>query len=192
MLKKTIKYTDYNGVERTEDFYFNLSRPDVVKLQASETTGFAETLQAIVDARDNKEILARFEQIIKVSIGVRSEDGKRFIKSPALAEEFLQSEAYSELFVELLGNPHAFVDFVKGIMPVDLEKLPETLAAAEKTIVGEARIVDVSVSPSGTGEITKVTEVPPPGLGAGEKRPVSEFSVEELQEALKKLQTPGS
>lgn len=117
MLKKTIKYVDYNGVERCEDFYFNLSKAEVTEMQVSEEGGYDQMLQRIVEAQDNKEIFKHFKAIILKAYGVKSQDGKRFIKSEELSEEFSQTEAFVELIMELASSETAAAEFVNGIIP---------------------------------------------------------------------------
>ena len=117
MLKKTIKYVDYNGVERCEYFYFNLSKAEVTEMQVSEEGGYDQMLQRIVDAQDNKEIFKHFKAIILKAYGVKSQDGKRFIKSEELSEEFSQTEAFVELIMELASSETAAAEFVNGIIP---------------------------------------------------------------------------
>nr|DAR29860.1 MAG TPA: hypothetical protein [Caudoviricetes sp.] len=117
MLKKTIKYVDYNGVERCEDFYFNLSKAEVTEMQVSEEGGYDQMLQRIVDAQNNKEIFKHFKAIILKAYGVKSQDGKRFIKSEELSEEFSQTEAFVELIMELASSETAAAEFVNGIIP---------------------------------------------------------------------------
>lgn len=130
MLKKTIKYTDFNDVEQTEDVYFHLSKAELVKLEASHSTiqgekvsgGFREKLEAIVKAGNGREIMNIFEEIIDMSYGVRSEDGKRFNKSKALTEEFKTSAAYDEFFMEIVTDAEKAAQFVNGIVPADIAK----------------------------------------------------------------------
>lgn len=117
MLKKTIKYVDYNGVERCEDFYFNLSKAEITEMQISEDGGYDQMLQKIVDAGDNKAIFKHFKAIVLKAYGVKSEDGRRFIKSEQLSEEFSQTEAFVELIMELAGSDEAAAEFVNGIIP---------------------------------------------------------------------------
>lgn len=121
MLKKYITYTDYNGVARKEAFYFNLSRSELIKMQLSTEGGMEEYLQRVIDTHDNRKLFELFDQLIKMSYGIKSEDGKRFIKSEKLTEEFAQTEAYTELLLELMGDDstNAVLEFVKGIMPLD-------------------------------------------------------------------------
>lgn len=117
MIKKTMKYTDYNGVERTEDFYFNLSKAEVAEMELSTAGGFAEQIQRVVDAQDVPTIIKIFKELILKAYGVKSPDGKRFIKSKELSDEFAQTEAYSDLFMELATDADAAAKFVNGIVP---------------------------------------------------------------------------
>ena len=120
MLKKTITYTDYNGVERTEDKYFNLSKAEIMEMEMSTAGGFAEMVQGIVKAQDAPAIMKIFKDIILKSYGEKSPDGKRFIKSKELSDEFSQTEAYSDLFMELCTNAEASAAFINGIIPADV------------------------------------------------------------------------
>lgn len=122
MLKKNIKYVDYNGVERKEDFYFNLSKAEVAEMEMSVDGGLSEMLQKIIDSKDNKTIIKIFKEIILKAYGEKSPDGKRFVKSKELSEGFAQTEAYSELFIELALDAEAAAEFVKAILPHDMDK----------------------------------------------------------------------
>lgn len=122
MIKKTIKYVDYNGVERNEDFYFNLSKAELAEMELSVEGGMAKLLEEIGNSKDNKRIIEAFKKILLKSYGEKSADGKRFIKNDDLSEAFMQSEAYSELFIELLTDEKLAADFVKGILPANIEK----------------------------------------------------------------------
>lgn len=125
MLKKTITYTDYNGNERTEDFYFNLSKAELMEMQMSTSGGLTEMVKRVIQAQDTPEILKIFKKIILKSYGVKSDDGKRFIKKEELTEEFEQTEAYSNLFMELLQDEKKAADFITGLLPADLAKQVE-------------------------------------------------------------------
>lgn len=122
MLKKTITYTDYNGTERTEDFYFNLSKAEVMEMEMSTTGGLAEMIQRIVAAQDAPAIIKIFKDLVLKAYGQKSPDGKRFIKSEELRSEFEQTEAYSQLFMELATDADAAAKFVNGIVPGDMSK----------------------------------------------------------------------
>lgn len=122
MLKKTITYVDYNGVERTEDFYFNLSKAEVTEMELSVEGGFSKMLEEIVKSNDNVRIIELFKQMVLKAYGEKSADGKRFVKSKEIAEAFSQTEAYSEIFMELALDEKAAAAFVNGIMPANLGK----------------------------------------------------------------------
>ena len=122
MLKKTVTYVDYNGVERTEDFYFNLSKAEVTEMELSVEGGFSKMLEEIVKSNDNARILELFKEMVLKAYGEKSADGRRFIKSKELAEAFSQTEAYSEIFMELAMDEKAAAAFVNGIMPSNLGK----------------------------------------------------------------------
>ena len=122
MLKKTVTYGDYNGVERTEDFYFNLSKAEVTEMELSVEGGFSKMLEEIVKSKDNVRIMELFKQMVLKAYGEKSADGKRFVKSKELSEAFSQTEAYSEIFMELALDEKAAAAFVNGIMPSNLNK----------------------------------------------------------------------
>ena len=118
MLKKTIKYTDYNGVERSEEFHFNLTKAEVTELEISEKGRLSNMLKQLVDTNDEKKIVEIFKSIIVKAYGVKSLDGKRFIKNQEVLDEFMQSEAYSELFMEMATDAKKAEAFMNGIIPV--------------------------------------------------------------------------
>ena len=120
MLKKTLTYTDYNGVERTEDFYFNLNKAEILEMELGIKGGLAEMIQEVVAAQDAPAIIKIFKDLVLMSYGKKAPDGKRFIKNQELRDEFVQTEAYSILFMELATDADAAAKFVNGIMPGDL------------------------------------------------------------------------
>ena len=99
MLKKTITYVDYNGTERTEDFYFNLSKAEIMEMEIGTTGGLAETIKKVVDAKDAPAIIKIFKDLVLKAYGEKSLDGRRFIKSETLSNEFSQTEAYAQIFM---------------------------------------------------------------------------------------------
>jgi len=117
MLKKTITYTDYNGNERKEDYYFNLSKAEIMEMELSTTGGLSEMINRVVAAQDGPAIIKIFKDLVLKAYGVKSPDGKRFIKSEELATEFAQTEAYVEIFMELATDADAAAAFVNGIVP---------------------------------------------------------------------------
>lgn len=121
MLKKTITYKDYNDVERTEDFYFNLNKAELMEMEMSTTGGLAEMIQTIVQTQDAPAIIKVFKDLVLKAYGEKSADGKRFMKvndagSP-LSVAFSQTEAYSQLFMELATDADKASEFVNGIVP---------------------------------------------------------------------------
>lgn len=128
MLKKSITYTDYNGTERTEDFYFNLSKADLVMMESSVTGGMQQKLEQIVQSKDTVAIMEVFKDLIHRSYGKKSDDGRRFIKNDDISTEFEQTEAYSELVMELITDPDYAARFIKDILPKGLSEQVDKLS----------------------------------------------------------------
>lgn len=120
MIKETIKYTDYNGNELVEDFYFNLSKSEIAEMELSYPNGLADHITKITQSNNGAEIIKLFKELILSSYGRKSDDGKRFIKSYEESKAFSQTEAYSELFMKLATNADAAAEFVNGIVPKQL------------------------------------------------------------------------
>lgn len=120
MLKKRIKYTDYDGNEREEDFYFNLTKAEITEMELSTEGGLQNMIEKIIDAKDTPQIIQFFKKIILMAYGEKSPDGRRFIKSEDLSTAFTQTPAYSELFMELATDDVAASAFINGIIPKDL------------------------------------------------------------------------
>lgn len=117
MLKKNIKYVDYDGNERAEDFYFNLNKAEVIELQLGTVGGLTKTLEKIVQEKDASRIIEYFKTLILKAYGEKSADGRRFIKSQELRDAFEQTEAYSELFIELASDAKMAAEFINGALP---------------------------------------------------------------------------
>ena len=123
MLSKTITYVDFNGDKREETFMFNISRAEMVRMETSINGGLRAFLKLIIAENDTPKIMEYFEKFIRESIGRKSLDGKRFEKSEEIANEFFQSEAWSELLMELINVPNAASDFVNATLGrVDSDK----------------------------------------------------------------------
>lgn len=119
MFKKTIKYVDYNGEERKEDFFFNLNKSELLEMQLSQEGGLRDYLIRIVDAKDTPELIKMFKHIILLAYGEKSDDGKHFMKSDEIRKKFECTEAYSELFMELASDSDAAAEFVNNLLPAD-------------------------------------------------------------------------
>lgn len=122
MLSKTITYVDYNGNERTETFNFNLTKAEMTEMELGVTGGLTTMLDNIVKAKDTPALVREFKKLVLKAYGVKSPDGKRFIKSEELSTEFSQTEAYSQIFMELATDADAASKFVNGIVPADVSK----------------------------------------------------------------------
>lgn len=126
MIAKTIKYKDFNGTEREEKFFFNLTKAEVTEMELSTSGGLGESIKQIVAAQDTPQIIKIFKELILKSYGEKSLDGKRFRKvddaGVPLSIAFSETEAYSNLFMELAENDEKAAEFVNGIMPADINE----------------------------------------------------------------------
>lgn len=121
MLKKTITYIDYNDQERTEDFYFHLTKAELLEMEMRTPGGLEARLKRLIATLDNNKIVDWFRDLVLLSYGVKSEDGRRFIKSDELRTAFSHTEAYSELYWSLATDASEGAKFVNGILPRGLE-----------------------------------------------------------------------
>ena len=133
MIKKTIRYVDFNGVERTEDFYFNLSKAEIIEMNLTTNGGLKELIDRIMNAKDQLEIVKMFKLLIEKSYGVKSPDGRKFMKSPEILADFEATQAYSDLYSELTTNPEKAAEFFNGMMPAEFQ---DAAAAQQLTIAG--------------------------------------------------------
>lgn len=120
MLKKTLTYEDFNGNQRTEDYYFNLTKAELMEMELSADGGLEATINKIIAAQNGKEIMELFKEIVLKAYGEKSLDGKTFDKSPEVKNRFLNSQAYSDIFMELATNADEATKFFNGIIPKDI------------------------------------------------------------------------
>ena len=166
MFKHNIKYTDYNGVERNEQFYFNLSKAELMEMELSTQAGVDEMIRMMIATNDNAKIVQTFKDLILKSYGIKSEDGKRFIKSPELREQFEQSEAYSEFFMAMLANEDDLqTKFINGVINgSNVPNLSEEEAVAKLKELGfdttriEQSLAEKSNKPAEVVEMPKSSE----------------------------------
>lgn len=125
MFKKTIKYTDFDGNERKEDFYFNLTKAELLEMQLSIEGGLQGHLERIIKTQSQPELIKMFKDIIMRAYGEKSPDGKRFMKSDELRKDFECTEAYSELFMELATDSDAAAEFINALLPNDIQPSEE-------------------------------------------------------------------
>lgn len=119
MIKKTVKYKDYNGNEREDVCLFNLDEAELMEMELSTTGGLSTTIEKIVQEQDTAKIIEMFKDIVLKSYGKISDDGRRFIKNDELRDEFRQSKAYSTLFMELATDAEAATKFIEGVIDID-------------------------------------------------------------------------
>lgn len=142
MFKKTVKYTDFNGVEREEDLYFHLSKPEILELEYGKEGGWTEYTRRIAKAHDIHSLIEIFKDILKLSYGVKSDDGRRFIKSEEVWNEFSQTEAFAQVYMELVSDVDKQIEFMKGILPADLRD--ETVKQMESMKSDGSNVVGIS------------------------------------------------
>lgn len=128
MLTKTITYTDYDGTERTEKFYFNLTEAELVEMEVSATGGLTRYIEKILEGKDGAKIMGVFKDLLFKAYGEKSADGRRFIKSEELSIAFSQTEAYNKLFMELCTDDKAAAAFVNGLIPAGAKVDKSTVA----------------------------------------------------------------
>lgn len=137
MFKTEIEYTDYNGNQRKDTLYFNLSKAEMMEMELSTTAGVEEKLRMLIATKDNATIVKTFKEFLIKSYGIKSEDGTRFIKSDKLREEFEQSEAYSEMFMKLISDTDFQAKFINGIISgVNMPEMKEEDAIAKLKEMG--------------------------------------------------------
>ena len=122
MVVKKIKYTDFNGVEREEEFMFNLTEAEITEMELTTDGGLSDSIKKIISAQDTPQIIETFKMLLLKSYGEKSADGRRFIKSEELSKEFTQTNAYSQLFMELAYDDKAVVAFINGIIPESMRE----------------------------------------------------------------------
>lgn len=137
MFKKVIKFEDFNGNPREETFYFNLSKAELMEMELSTQAGVEEMIRMLIATKDNAKIMQIFKDLILKSYGIKSEDGTRFIKSQELREAFEQSNAYSELFMEMITEPEMQAAFINGVISgVNMPEMKEEDAIAKLKELG--------------------------------------------------------
>ena len=122
MYNKTVTYKDYKGNTRTEDFYFNLNKAELVELELSTKGGLTVLMDRIIAAQDNVTLFKIFKDLVSKSYGVLSDDGRKFVKNQEVLDDFMQTEAYSIIFSELATNAEAAAEFFNNVIPQNLAK----------------------------------------------------------------------
>lgn len=122
MYKWTVTYTDFDGRERTEDFFFHFTKAELMEMELGKDGGLTTNLQRIIDAKDTPSIISAIKNLLLSAYGVKSDDGRRFMKNAQIREEFEHSEPYSIMFMELSTNDEKAAEFVNNIIPKDIQE----------------------------------------------------------------------
>lgn len=157
MLKKLIKYVDYNGNERSENFYFNLNKAELMEMELGVTGGMRQLLQLIIDKQDVPKIVDAFKTIILKAYGEKSPDGRVFNKSKELSETFSHTEAYSNLYMELISDAKKAADFINGLMPADIVENMES-DHGNLTPIDQKEAKEVPVEEDGNAHLMNVVK----------------------------------
>lgn len=132
MLKRTVTYTDYNGIERTETFYFHYTEAEILDMEMSVEGGLAERIQRIIDAKDQTSLMKEIKKFVLDAYGVKSDDGRRFMKNDEIRTAFVENPAYSEIWLELLSDENIASAFVNQVVPENMKDKLASLAAKNK------------------------------------------------------------
>ena len=135
MYVKEIEYTDFNGVARKEKFYFNLTKAEILDMELGKTGGLTEYIQKILQAQDTPAIMSLFKTLLLKSYGVKSDDGRRFIKNDRVREDFEQTQAFSDLYMLLALDDNEAAKFVNAIVPEDMKVPDEQKAQFAKELI---------------------------------------------------------
>lgn len=141
MFKTTINYVDFDGVSREEDLYFNLTKMEMMDLELSVEGGFSNKLQELLNNNNSFEMFEIIKTFINKSYGVKSDDGRKFIKNDEVLNDFLQSAVYDEFVTSLITNEDNMNSFIIGIMP----PIPNTLSGVDNngdTIDNKAELIE--------------------------------------------------
>ena len=129
MIKKTVTYEDYNGETRTETFYFHFTEAEILDMEMSTEGGFAERIQRIIDAKDQSALMKLIKKVVIDAYGVKSPDGKRFIKNDEVKAAFLECPAYSDIFMDMVTDDKLAAEFVNGVVPKNMKNRFAELAS---------------------------------------------------------------
>jgi hypothetical protein len=144
VIAKTITYKDLDGKDVTEDFHFNLTRAELVEMNFSEFGSLFQTLNVMIEMEDMGAIISSIKLLLRLSVGKRAEDGKRFIKNQDITDAFMQSNAYSTMLYELMTNAESSIELIKGIMPPEMLQQVEDLdLPADMTQMSKEQLLEL-------------------------------------------------
>ena len=130
MYKITMESVDFGGTKRTEDYYFNLTQAELVEMQLTTEGGYKEMIEKVLNAKDIKTMSQVFKTILCKAYGVVSPDGRKFVKNQAVLDDFLATQAYSDLYMKLVTDDEAAADFFNKVIP-QMEEKPVPAQAAQ-------------------------------------------------------------
>jgi hypothetical protein len=186
MIKKEVTFENLEGEKVTRAFWFNLNKAELAKMQVKHLN-FQSYIQAAIDSDNMERVIAVFDELLAMSYGVRDEDGITFRKSEDLWDAFKNSDAYSELFIDLLGNPHKAGAFFAGLVPREFQEgVTEAMKKSAAQVVDVANIFEQDLSPDTSEPVGSPThEVPQPAVDIA--RSVPPQPVNEAQFQLSRL-----
>lgn len=144
MLAKKIKYTDFDGVERNETFYFNINKSEAMELELSESGGLISMLMQMIETQDVPKLFRLFKKLIGFAIGEKSNDGKYLMKSEDITQRFFATNAYDVLFMEIMESPDNAANFINSIVPSDVAANAENLELKDGEIVDKTTGATIS------------------------------------------------
>lgn len=152
MLTKAITYTDYNGNKKTKNFYFNLTKTELAKMELLNKAGMEETIKAMINEDDREKIVGLFESIVLGAIGEKSADGEHFVKNDQIRSDFVNHPAYDVLFMELISDSKSMANFINAIVPVDVSEASKNHKRSINDMMGYEVIPEASnVTPINPG-----------------------------------------
>ena len=175
MFRKVIAYTDYNGVERKEEFSFNFTKAEIWDLNLRTPGGLKAFYERIIATEDGQELADQFKMLIQKSYGVKSDDGRRFMKSDEILRNFTETEAYSNFYIELATNSDSAAAFVNGVMPKDLV---EAAIAEGEAQAANGEVIQMPSFQQPTAPMP--TEVAPPVMPVQTAQPYSSAPVQPM------------
>lgn len=156
MYTKTITYTDYNGVERTEKFYFNLTTPEVLEMEYGDTVSFTGSIKKMIETDNGGRVLKVIKDLILKAYGEKSLDGKRFVKSEELSKAFSETEAFADLYMELVKDSKKCAEFIDGIMPDNLKASSDIMKKVEDGNVTKESLISMVDDMTNTNKVVAI------------------------------------
>lgn len=150
MIQREITWTNFADEEVSKTYYFHITKAEAVEeflgfAKGSNVNDFETILKEIIASRDNKKIIGHFKTLLIASVGLRSADGRQFIKDEEITKEFKYSGAMDELLMWMFQNADGAAEFILGMFPKEFVQVGE-----EKGVIKDGKIVDVNLIVSAT------------------------------------------